>query len=259
MKITIITVCFNSEKTIKDTLESVLSQNYTNFNYIIKDGLSTDNTSKIIQEYIPMFKKRGIEVKYISSLDNGLYDAMNQAIAISDGDIIGIINSDDIIQDNNAFFKIVDRFNSDKCDAVYSDLYMMDYETMSNPIRVFIAGKKSYKTGWYPPHPTLYIKRNLYNKYGNYNTNYKIAADYDFMIRIMKNDIKMSYIEEPLIYMRAGGTSTNSLKSYIKSFNEGLRVLRVNNIKFPLIVNIFRTLNILKQRLMAIFKIKYNK
>lgn len=256
MKISIITVCYNSETTIKETFESVLKQTYKNYQYIIIDGKSSDKTINIIEEYKPKFESKGIEFKITSEKDKGLFDAMNKGIQQATGDIIGIINSDDIIQDKDAFKKIVERFNKDKCDATYSDLYIMDYETMSKPNRIFIAHKKSYKIGWYPPHPTLYVKSEIYKKYGNYDTQYKIAADYDFMVRIMKNNIKMSYIKEPLIYMRAGGTSTNSLKSYKKSFDEAINVLKKNHIKMPYLVNVRRTFVIFLQRIRGILKIK---
>lgn len=259
MKISIITICFNSEKTIRETFESVLQQTYKNIEYVIVDGKSTDSTIDIIKEYLPKFKKKGISVNFKSEKDKGLYDAMNKGVSKATGDIIGIINSDDIIHDKNAFKKIVDRFEKENCDATYSDLYIMDYETMSIPNRIFIAGKKSYKLGWYPPHPSLYVKKEVYEKYGNYDTKYKIAADYDFMVRIMKNGIKLSYIKEPLIYMRAGGTSTSSLKSYKKSFDEAIDVLKKNNIKCVYFVNILRTFVIFKQRFMGLFKIGFKK
>ncbi len=259
MKVSLITICFNSADTIKDTFDSVLRQTYKKIEYVIVDGKSNDTTNDIIKEYLPKFKKKGIEVNYKSEKDKGLYDAMNKGISKATGEIIGIINSDDIIHDKDAFKKIVKRFETEDCDATYSDLYMMDYDTMSIPNRIFIAGKKNYKLGWYPPHPTLYLKKEIYDKYGNYNTKYRIAADYDFMVRIMKNRIKMSYIKEPLIYMRAGGTSTSSLKSYKKSFDEAIDVLKKNNIRFPYFVNVLRTFVIFKQRLMGLFKLGFKK
>ena len=189
-KISIITVCYNSESTIKETFESVLKQTYSNYQYIVVDGKSQDNTVNIIREYQEKFNAKGIEFEYTSEKDNGLFDAMNKGVKKATGDIVGIINSDDVIHDDKTFEKIVKKFVDDKCDAVYSDLYLMD-ETMSKPNRIFIAGKKSYKIGWYPPHPTLYLKKEIYDKYGTYNPKYKIAADYDFMVRIMKQNIKM--------------------------------------------------------------------
>ena len=259
MKISLITVCFNSEKTIRDTFDSVLNQTYKNIEYIIVDGKSTDSTMKIVDEYVPKFKNGGVELSISSEKDKGLSDAMNQGIKRATGDIIGIINSDDIIHDKNALKKIADTFKKEKCDATYSELYVMDYETMSIPNRIFIAGRKSYKLGWYPPHPTLYVKKELYENYGNYDTTFRIAADYDFMIRIIKGGSKLSYIKEPLVYMRAGGTSTSSLKSYKKSFDEAINVLKKNKIKFVYPVNILRTLVIFKQRFMGVLKKHYNK
>ena len=255
MKISIITVCYNSEATIRDTFESVLKQTYNNFEYIIIDGKSKDKTINIINEYIPKFRLKKINVKFVSEKDKGLFDAMNKGIKFASGDIIGIINSDDIIFDKNAFQKIVNKFVSDKCDATYSNLYIMDYN-MEKINRVFHAGKKSYKIGWYPPHPTLYVKKEIYQKYGMYDLNYKIAADYDFMVRIMKNNIKMSYINEVLIYMRAGGASTGSFKAYKKSFDEAVLILKHNKVKFPYLVNIRRTFVLIIQRLRGILNIK---
>ena len=257
MKISLITVCYNSEATIKDTFDSVLNQTYNNIEYIIVDGGSHDSTINIIKEYIPLFENKGIVVQFKSEKDDGILDAMNKGIAKSTGDIIGIINSDDVICDKNALKKIAYRFEQDKCDVTYSDIYLMDYKTLSRPNRIFIAGKNNYKLGWYPPHPSLYVKKEIYDKYGLYDTKYKIAGDYDFMLRIMRNDVKMSYIKEPLIFMRVGGISTNSFKAYKKSFNESVEVLKKNEIRFAILVNILRTFVIIKQRIMGIFRIKY--
>lgn len=249
MKISLITVCYNSDKTIKETFESVLSQGYGQIEYIVVDGQSRDNTLQIIRSYEARFAERGVEFRWISEKDKGLYDAMNKGIGMATGEIIGILNSDDILSRPDTFEMIAATFDRDGCDAVYSDLYVMDYETMTIPNRVFIAGRGSYKRGWYPPHPTLYLRRGVYERYGNYHLNHSVAADYDFMVRIMKNGVTMSYIPEVLVYMRAGGVSTQSLKAYKKSFDQSLEVLRENGIKMPLCVNILRTIVIFKQRL----------
>ena len=186
-------------------------------------------------------------MRIISEKDNGLYDAMNKGIKKSNGDIIGIINSDDILSNKDSFKKIVDTFDKKKCDGVYSNLYIMDYDTMTKPLRTFRAGSGNYKYGWYPPHPTLYLKKEVYDQYGLYNQEFKIAADYDFMLRIMKENIKLQYIDDYLVYMRGGGVSTNGLNGYLKSFNESLTVLKKNKIRLPLLVNFIRTFNIFKQ------------
>jgi len=247
VKITLITVCFNSAKTIKDTLESVLKQSYENYEYIIKDGKSTDNTLDIVKEYEKKFKGK---LKIISTKDKGIYDAMNEGIKNATGDIIGILNSDDILANNDSFKIIVDNFEKD-IDGIYSNLLIKDYETMTKTVRKFIPKKGNYKLGWYPPHPTLYVKKEVYKKYGMFDINYKIAADYDFMLRIMINNCNLKYIDKELVYMRSNGVSTNGLKGYKSSFDDSIRVLKENKIKFPYIVNIIRTFKILFQ---SIFK-----
>ena len=243
MKISLITVCFNSSNTIEDTIKSILKQKYTNYEYIVVDGKSTDNTLEIVKKYEDSFNGR---IKIISEKDKGIYDAMNKGINISTGDIIGILNSDDILAHENVFSEIVECFENEKCDGTYSNLKILD-ENLNKVVRKFKAKKGNYKLGWYLPHPTLYVKKDIYQKYGTYDINYKIAADYDFILRILKNKVKLSYIKDYLVYMRSGGTSTNGLKGYKKSFKESINVLRKNNIKFPYLVNFIRTIKIFNQ------------
>lgn|SRR5574344_461700 len=245
MKISIITVCYNSSKTIKDTLDSVLCQSYKDYEYIIVDGKSKDDTLDIIKSYEDKFEGR---LKYISEKDHGLYDAMNKGIKMASGDIIGIINSDDVIADKDVFKVVNSSFKNYDCDGVYSNLLIKD-ENLDKINRVFIAKKGSYKRGWYPPHPTLYLKREIYDKYGYFNQDYRIAADYDFMVRIMKHNIKLHYVDKYFTFMRSGGVSTDGLKGYYKSFKESYNVLKHNKVSFPLMVNVFRTFKVLKQSL----------
>lgn len=243
MKISIITVCFNSASTIEDTIKSVLNQNYDNYEYIIVDGKSSDNTLEIVKKYEKKFDGK---MKIISEKDRGLYDAINKGIKNSTGDIIGIINSDDVLAREKVFSKIADTFKNNDCDCTYSNLLMLD-ENLEKVVRKFKAKHGNYKLGWYPPHPTLYVKKEVYEKYGDYDLNYRIAADYDFMLRIMKNKVKFSYIKDNLVYMRSGGASTDGLKGYRRSFRESIKVLKKNRIRFPYLVNIIRTFNIFKQ------------
>lgn len=243
MKISMITVCYNSAKTIEDTLKSVLSQTYKDYEYIIVDGKSKDNTLDIIKRYEKKFKGK---LKYISEKDKGLYDAMNKGIKMASGDIIGIINSDDVIASSNVFELVIKTFKKNKCDGVYSNLLIKD-ENLDKVVRTFKSGRGNYKKGFYPPHPTLYLKKNVYDDLGYFDLQYRIAADYDFMLRVMKNDKKLEFVDEYFTYMRAGGTSTDGLKSYYKSFKESYNVLKHNNIKYPLMVNINRTLKVLLQ------------
>lgn len=240
-----ITVCYNSESTIRDTIESVLAQSYINYEYLIIDGKSKDNTLKIVKEYEKKFDGR---LKYISEKDKGLYDAMNKGIKMASGDIIGIINSDDVIASKDVFQTVIDRFNEAKCDGVYSNLLIKD-EKLDKIVRRFNNGNGNYKLGWYPPHPTLYLKKEVYDKYGIFDINYRIAADYDFMVRIMKGGAKLEYVDSNFTYMRAGGKSTDGLKGYWKSFKESYNVLKKNKIKVPLLVNILRTFKVVFQSL----------
>lgn len=254
MKISIITVCFNSENTIKDTLESVLKQTYTNYEYLIIDGNSTDNTLNIIKKYEKKFDGK---LKVVSEKDNGLFDAMNKGIKMSSGDIIGIINSDDILAHKNVFKKIIDNINN--YDGVYSNLLMLD-ENLNKPYRLFKSKKVSKKFGWHMPHPTLYLKKEVYKKHNYFNTVYKISADLDFMLRIIRNNLNLKYINDYFVFMRTGGTSTNGLKGYYKNFKESYKVLKHNHVKLPFITNIKRTIdNVFLQRIKVKNKKEINK
>ncbi len=242
MKISIITVCYNSEKTIKDTLESVLSQTYTNYEYLIIDGRSTDQTLNIIKEYEKKFKGR---LKYTSEKDKGLFDAMNKGIKKSTGDIIGIINSDDVLSHETVFEKVVKSIKD--VDGVYSNLLMLN-ESLQRPNRLFKSKVVSKYFGWHMPHPTLYLKKEVYEKYGNFDLNFRVSADLDFMLRIIKNNVNLKYINDYFVYMRAGGASTKGLKGYYNNFKESYKVLKKNKVLLPLITNIKRTLVMYHQR-----------
>lgn len=242
MKITIITVCFNAEKTIKDTLESVLSQNYDNYEYLIIDGKSKDSTLNIVKEYEKKFNGK---LKWVSESDKGLFDAMNKGIKLANGNIIGIINSDDILAHPNVFQSVVE--NIKKTDGVYSNLLMLD-EKLEKPYRLFKSKKISKKFGWHMPHPTLYLKKEVYEKYGNFDLNFRVSADLDFMLRLIKNNVNLKYINDYFVYMRAGGASTNGLKGYYNNFKESYKVLKKNKVLLPFLTNIKRTFGMYHQR-----------
>lgn len=244
MKVSLITATYNSSKTVSETIESVLSQDYNDFEHIFVDGLSKDNTLEIISSYEKRYEGR---LKVISEKDNGIYDAMNKGIANATGDIIGILNSDDILACPHALSDFVKKFKEENCDAVYSDLTFMDAETMSIPVRKWISKKGNYKLGWHPPHPTLYIKKDVYKAVGKFDTGYKIAADYDFMLRLMKSNARLGYVPKTLIYMRSGGVSTNGLSGYINNLKESHAVLKKNKIPCAFCVDVIRILKTLLQ------------
>lgn len=251
MKISIITATFNSEKTLRDTLDSVLEQTYDDFEHIIVDGVSKDSTMQIVKEYEPRYNGK---LKYISEKDSGLYDAMNKGIKMAKGDIIGILNSDDKYAHNKVLEEIIDKITETNCDGTYANLVFMDEETMKIPQRVWKHPKGNYKAGWHPAHPTLYLKREVYDKVGLFNLEYRIAADYDFMIRTMKqDDIKLEYIDDYLVYMRTGGASTDGLKGYKKNLKESHKVLVNNNIKFAYFVDFKRIIKTINEMIKSKF------
>lgn len=235
MKISIITTTFNSEKTLKDTLESVLKQTYTAYEHIIVDGKSKDSTMQIVKEYEERYNGK---LRYISEKDNGIYDAMNKGIKMATGDVIGLLNSDDIYVNENVLQEIADKFEETNCDGTYANLIFMDEQTMSKPQRIWKSKNGKLENGWHPAHPTLYLKKEVYKKIGLFNLKYRIVADYDFMIRMLKDkSVKLEYIDDYIVYMRVGGASTAGIKGYIRNMKEANQVLIDNNIKYPKIVN----------------------
>lgn len=227
--VSIITVCFNSEKTIEDTIKSVISQNYDNIEYLIIDGLSTDNTLDIVRKYN---EKSDIKFNIISEKDDGLYDAMNKGIKLCNGEIIAIINSDDFYTDENVISDVVKQFKTDNAEIVYGNLNFVDEQDKYKIVRKWIAKSGKFNQGWNPPHPTTFVKKSVYDKFGVFETKFKIAADYDILYRfIEKYKVKTSYINRYLVDMRMGGESTKSIKNIIKGNREIAQSLKENGAK----------------------------
>lgn len=230
-KISLITVTFNSDKTLRDTINSVLKQTYTNIEYIVVDGLSKDNTMDIVREYEPQFEGR---MKWISEKDKGLYDAMNKGVRMATGDVVGILNSDDFFTANDVLEKVVAGFD-EQTDAVYGDLHYVHPDDLQHSVRYYsskIFKRNLMRMGFIPAHPTFYCRRECFDKFGYYKTDYKIAADFDLLLRfIYVNRIRIKYLPMDMVTMRTGGASTNGLKSRMGGMNEHLRSLRENGVK----------------------------
>ena len=229
MKISIITITYNSAATIEQTIKSVLNQTYGNIEYIIVDGLSKDNTLDIINKY----QDRIAEI--ISEKDNGLYDALNKGIDLATGDIIGIIHSDDFYTSDKVIEKVVATFVNNNADAVYANLYYVDKDDVSKIKRKWHSGKYSegaFLNGWMPPHPAFFLKKEIYNKYGKYNTTFKSAGDYELMLRVIhKHKIKLAYLDEFIVKMRTGGVSNVTVKNRVDANLDDRRAWEINGLK----------------------------
>jgi len=227
MKVSIITVCFNSEKTIEDTLKSIQSQTYPDIEYIVVDGLSKDRTNEIVKEY------NNIVSVHISEKDNGLYDAMNKGISLATGDVIGILNSDDVLADELVIEKIVAGFDSENVDAVYSDLIYVSEHDLTKPTRLYsskVFSKKLIKFGIMLPHPTFYVRKKYYEMLGLYKTDYRVAADFELLTRFVSNGIKLVRLPFISVKMREGGISSSGLLWRIHQNFEIVRACRENSI-----------------------------
>jgi glycosyltransferase involved in cell wall biosynthesis len=230
LKISLITVVYNAHNSIKRCIESVLAQNYTNVEYIIIDGGSTDGTLQIIEQYKPYI------TIFLSETDKGIYDAMNKGIKLATGDIIGTLNSDDFFADNDVLNQIVKAFEQNKTDTVYGNLDYID--TKSKIIRKWLSGKYSeglFNWGWMPPHPTFYCRRLLFERLGAYDLQYGTAADYELMSRFIHlNKVSTYYLNKTMVKMTIGGASNKTLANRYKAWKLDYKAMRNNGVLFPL-------------------------
>ena len=237
---------YNCKDNLKKTLNSIEEQDYPNIEVIIKDGRSKDGTVEIIKEYSA---NSHFEVKWESKEDIGIYDAMNQGYAMSSGDVIAFFN--DVFVDSSAISKMIAKIEeksvNDKTNYVgaHADLVYTDGDKI---IRKWHMGEGNIRHGWMPGHPTLFLKREIYEKYGLYNTEFKIAADYEFMIRVLKDEKnQLVYLPETIISMFYGGTSSGGLNNYLVSLKEGHIALKINKVKWACVIDIKRTIRVLLQ------------
>jgi glycosyltransferase involved in cell wall biosynthesis len=235
MRISIITVVYNNERTIKDAMNSVLSQSYSNLEYVIIDGGSSDNTASIIKDY------EGKLGCFISEKDEGIYDAMNKGVLAATGDVIGILNSDDLYQDETVIESVMNQFNQNPTlDIIYGDLVYVKSDNVEKVVRNWksIPYQNNYfDKGNVPPHPSLFIKKRIYEEAGLFNIDFKLAADYEFMLRIFKKyNYNSKYINKVIVKMRLGGATNQSFSNIKKQNLEILKAWKHNQLKAPFLL-----------------------
>lgn len=245
MIFSIITATFNSAETIEKTLDSLLYQINKEVEWIVIDGASSDETLSIIQH-----KFKG-NLKCISEKDNGIYDALNKGICMSSGDIIGFLHSDDLFASNDIISQLVEIFNKEDVDGIYGDLQYIRKEDPAKVIRYWKSEQfhpQLLKRGWMPAHPTLFLKKEVYEKHGLFNLNYKIAADYDFMLRIFSDPaLKFHYLPTIITKMKVGGASNRNLRNIKLKSSEDLKALKANKIRHPYLTLAYKNFSKLSQ------------
>jgi glycosyltransferase involved in cell wall biosynthesis len=228
LRVSIITATFNSASTIAETMRSVGQQEYPLIEHIIVDGASEDATLEIVKQFSHY-------ISVISEKDEGIYDAMNKGIRAAKGDIIGILNSDDVYIDQEVISKIVNEFQDPSVHCCYADLQYVDTRNATRITRVWKSG--NYKTdsfywGWMPPHPTFFVRKSVYDQLGLYNSNMRSAADYEMMLRVMVNHkLRAAYIPQIIVKMRTGGISNASIRNRIRANREDREAWRINGLK----------------------------
>jgi glycosyltransferase len=228
MKITIITVTYNSASTLPTAIESVLGQSYPNIEYIIVDGASTDGTRELLESY-------GTRIsKWVSEKDNGIYDAMNKGLRMATGDYTGFLHADDILASSTVIEEMVAVLTSANPDVVYGDLEYVQKDDVNRVVRYWQScdfNRTLLKKGWMPPHPTVYVRTSLFQSLGGFDISFKISADYHFLLRLLSlNTIKAKYLNMLMIKMRVGGASNRSLKNIIRKSKEDYRALKISQV-----------------------------
>lgn len=254
MKISIVTATYNSAATIRDTLESILAQTFQDYELLIQDGQSTDATINIVKEYEPRFNGR---MKWVSESDKGIYDAMNKGFARATGDIIGVLNSDDLYYDNGVLDEINNAFMRYNSDCIFANLLYVNSDDITKISRTWISSpykEGKFQRGWAPAHPTFYIKRNCVEKYGAFNLKFQVSADFEFMLRMLeRHKISHIFIDRFFVKMRVGGESNGTLGNIIKGNKNIMRAFKENNIEvspfYPVLRLTPKIINLLKNKI----------
>ncbi len=239
-KVSVVTTTYNDIENLKRILAEVKKQTYPNIEHIIVDGGSIDGTVEFLKE---LEEKEPGRISWMSEKDNGIYDAINKGIRMATGDIVGCCF--DRYADEGVLMRMVEIMEKEGTDGVHGDLCYMDGDRI---VRKWHQGQGVIRSGWMPGHPTLYLKKAVYDKFGLYRTDYRISGDYEFMVRILyRKEVTLSYLPEILIYMSHGGTSTNSLGAYVESMLEGHRALVENHVPFAWVTDLCRVVRVLSQ------------
>lgn len=228
MKVSVITVCFNAAETIVDTIDSIRAQSHPDVEYIVVDGGSTDETLSIIE------RNRDVISVLITGPDNGMYDAANKGISAASGEVVGMLNADDFYADTDVLRDVASTVMGGS-DAVYGDLHYVDRENPQTIKRNWVSGaydRKSFLSGWMPPHPTFFLRKRAYEKYGMFRLEFKSAADYELMLRMLyRYSLKPGYIDRVMVKMRVGGKSNVSLSNRIRANREDRKAWSINGLK----------------------------
>lgn len=229
MKVSVIVSVFNNKGTISDAIQSIILQNYEHIECIVIDAGSTDGTVEVVKSF-------GNKINvFVSESDNGIYDGLNKGISLATGDVISFLHSDDVYDNKNVISNVVRLFSND-VQGVYGDLVYTHRADVKKVVRYWKSGIFStplLDKGWMPPHPTLFLRSGVYHQYGNFDSNYKIAGDYDFMLRILKAGVLVRYLPSVLYRMRMGGKSNRSIKNLLNKSKEDFRAMKKNGINRP--------------------------
>ncbi len=229
LKVSVVTVCFNSADTVEDTIRSVCEQEYKPVEHVIIDGGSTDGTVEIVKRHNGRIKK------FISEPDEGIYDAMNKGLHLAQGEIVAFLNADDVYASPTVISKVVAAMHAENTDGVYGDLVYVRRRNGHRIVRYWRAGEyqpRVFDSGWVPPHPTFFCRRALYQEFGGFNPSYRIAGDFELMLRLIeKHRIRVQYIPRPFVQMRAGGRA-NTLRGIIQGNREIVHAFRDNGLEF---------------------------
>ncbi len=231
MKISIITITYNSAATLPRALESVRSQTYGDIEHIIVDGASTDGTKELIINYqLSILNSQSPKVRWISEPDGGIYNALNKGIAMATGDVIGFLHSDDVLYSPDSIGQIAAAFESSGADVVYGDLEYRHGDKVVRRWRSNAFRRGDLKYGWMPPHPTVYVRREVYRQVGPYDEWFRISADYDMILRIFTAGYKTRYIPQVLVAMETGGASNRDAKARLSKTQEDYIALKKNHV-----------------------------